>query len=413
MKKFVVVISSTLLMVLVISFMPGCKSSKAPDMELIPVLVGDKWEYIDQTGMILINPQFSFAGGFFEGLALVRNISDHPLYGYIDKKGAYVINAFYKAATSFSEGLACVVPENGSPTFIDKTGHIVFSLKDAKNASIMSEGFIAFSQLDKDRNELWGFADGKGTIKVVPQFFGAKLFSDGLAAVRNKDGLWGFIDINGRIVINHQFNSASSFNGGLCIVYDGSKYGFIDKTGKYIINPQFEDASDFAEDLSRVKLNGKYGFVDKTGKIIINPQFDEALSFKSKLAAVENSSKWGYIDHDGKFVINSQFDNVSSFTGNIAFVMSANKIGMIDKEGRYLLNPSFDGINGDAVLGEIIDKYVETAYYDGHASPKEMEERRIADSIRIADSLAMVQAEQQRIADSIARVQEYYRRNGH
>ena len=38
-------------------------------------------------------------------------------------------------------------------------------------------------------------------------------------------------------------------------------------------------------------------------------------------------------------------------------------------------------------------------------SPKEREEKRIADSIRVADSLAMVQAEQQRIADSIATAQ--------
>ena len=38
-------------------------------------------------------------------------------------------------------------------------------------------------------------------------------------------------------------------------------------------------------------------------------------------------------------------------------------------------------------------------------SAKELEEKRIADSIRVADSLAMVQAEQQRIADSIAKVQ--------
>jgi len=38
-------------------------------------------------------------------------------------------------------------------------------------------------------------------------------------------------------------------------------------------------------------------------------------------------------------------------------------------------------------------------------SAKELEEKRIADSIRVADSLAMVQAEQQRIADSIAAAQ--------
>ena len=44
--------------------------------------------------------------------------------------------------------------------------------------------------------------------------------------------------------------------------------------------------------------------------------------------------------------------------------------------------------------------------YSCGPSAKQIEEQRIADSIRVADSLAMVQAEQQRIADSIAKVQQ-------
>lgn len=39
-------------------------------------------------------------------------------------------------------------------------------------------------------------------------------------------------------------------------------------------------------------------------------------------------------------------------------------------------------------------------------SAKQLEEQRIADSIRVADSLAMVQVQQQKIADSIAKAQE-------
>jgi uncharacterized protein YqfA (UPF0365 family) len=38
-------------------------------------------------------------------------------------------------------------------------------------------------------------------------------------------------------------------------------------------------------------------------------------------------------------------------------------------------------------------------------SAKEIEAKRIADSTRVADSMAKIQAEQQRIADSIAKVQ--------
>ena len=38
-------------------------------------------------------------------------------------------------------------------------------------------------------------------------------------------------------------------------------------------------------------------------------------------------------------------------------------------------------------------------------SAQEQEAQRISDSIRVADSMAMVQAEQQRVADSIAKAQ--------
>jgi len=49
--------------------------------------------------------------------------------------------------------------------------------------------------------------------------------------------------------------------------------------------------------------------------------------------------------------------------------------------------------------------------YSCGPSAKELEEKRIADSIRVADSLAMVQAETQRVADSIAKAQEEKRIN--
>jgi hypothetical protein len=43
--------------------------------------------------------------------------------------------------------------------------------------------------------------------------------------------------------------------------------------------------------------------------------------------------------------------------------------------------------------------------YSCGPSAKELEEARIADSIRVADSMAMVMAEQQRVADSVAKAQ--------
>jgi len=364
MEKFTRSSLNAVISLLIITFFLACNSSKEPDLGLIPVKSADKWQYIDKEGKIIINPQFSYAAGFFEGLALVRNTADPQRYGFINDKGTLVINANYVTATSFSEGLACVVQENGSPTYIDPTGQIKFTLKDAQMASLFSEGFAAFTQIDKDGNLIVGFVDKLGAVKIIPQFFSATLFSEGQSSVMNKERKWGFIDSKGQIVINYQFNSAGSFKDGLCIVSDGKNYGYIDKTGKYLINPQFEDAYPFSDGLARVKMNGKYGYIDKSGKILINPQFDQALDFKDGRASVANSGKWGFIDKDGKFIINTQFDYASNFFGKIAFIESANKIGVIDKDGKYLINPQYDAINRDVLLGEVTNKWVETDYFD-------------------------------------------------
>jgi hypothetical protein len=72
--------------------------------------------YIDKTGKMVIEPKFSAAKNFSEGLAPVALFGDHeghsPVFGswvYIDKTGKIVISTEFRDAKSFSEGLAPVM----------------------------------------------------------------------------------------------------------------------------------------------------------------------------------------------------------------------------------------------------------------------------------------------------------------
>jgi hypothetical protein len=67
--------------------------------------MGEKWGYVDKNGVIVITPQFDYAGQFSDELALVQQ---NGMYGYIDRIGRLVIALQYKYASSFSEGLAVV-----------------------------------------------------------------------------------------------------------------------------------------------------------------------------------------------------------------------------------------------------------------------------------------------------------------
>ena len=77
----------------------------------------------------------------------------------------------------------------------------------------------------------------------------------------------------------------------------------------------------------------------------------------------------------------------------IVIVIYSFVISGFDSTSPFLFRPTLNSLNSESSL------------FSFGPSEKEKEERRIADSIRVADSIAMVQAEQQRISDSIVAVQ--------
>jgi len=337
------------------------------EVKLIPVKSGNDYQYIDQEGKIIINPQFREATVFRNGMALVMSSGNEPKWGYITENGQFAITPNYKYATVFSDDLAWVVQENGAPTAINKLGEIKFTLQDAKAVLIFKEGQAAYKISDGNVTK-WGFVDKEGKIKINPQFSQTGSFSNGKCAVANQDGKWGYIDYEGKIVINYQFDNAKKFINGKAVVASGSKYGLIDENGKYLINPQFSEMI-IDGDMFLINQNGKYGWCDNDGKIIINPQFSAAYPFLgNKLAAVQSGNSFGYIDRDGKIVINPQFDRALPFNGKLALVNSSNKIGFIDKEGKYVINPQFDEVSEDLVYymiyGSSDNERVSTDFFD-------------------------------------------------
>ncbi|MBS1683936.1 MAG: WG repeat-containing protein [Bacteroidetes bacterium] len=321
---------------------------------------GDKWGYIDKDGKIVINPQFEFAGLFYDGLALVKSADDK--YGYIDEDGKYKINPTYKYATPFSEGLASVVVENGQPQIINNNGDVKATIATAEYCGVFQQGLAPVKIGEK-----WGFINKNGDVKINPQFDQVSAFSENMAQVASynaekKEVTWGYINKDGEIKVNYQFKSCSQFKDGLALVSNGTKYGYIDESGKFVINPQFDAATDFKNGYARIVQGSQFGFIDKKGSIVINPQFSYADEFSNDLAAVKSSDgKVGFINSDGKYVINPQFDRATAFLGDIAVVSSGNKWGIINKEGKYLVNPQFDGVN---VSDLVSNSYVESDYFD-------------------------------------------------
>lgn len=313
------------------------------DVKLIPAQRDGKWGYINKKGAFVIQPQFSGADYFSEGLARVTDVAGSV--GFINKHGKYIIPSQYKSATIFSDGLAFVVKDCESPVCINKKGKIIFKLPQAELVGCFIDGLAPMVTKDGKGEFRLGYVNKRGKIVIEPQFTTGYYFCEGLAPVMNNGGKWGFIDKKGRWSIPPQFNEVHFFNEGLAPVKIGQKYGYIDKTGKMVIQPQFDKAYIFSNGLAQVENGGKWGFINSKGQFVISQQFANAEGFLfSDFSNVISNGKHGFIDKKGKYSIVPQFDGAFPMVDGIAMVSQNGKWGIINKKGEMIVTPQFDNM---------------------------------------------------------------------
>ena len=248
----------------------------------------------------------------------------------------------------------------GAFGFIDKTGKIVIPPQffDARN---FSEGLAAVKI-----GTAWGFIDKKGVMVVEPQFESQKSysypgpFSEGLAAFPGKNG-WGYIDAEGRVVIEALFGTGENifskgkpFSQGLAMIFDFSNTVFIDRDGRQLNDQTFINAYSYTDDLAAVSLLlGGAGYLDRSGKFAIEPKYERTLPFSEGLAAVRINEKWGFIDKNDTMVIPPQYpddkkdsgDSPIPFSQGLAGVKIKGKWGFIDRAGKMIINPRYAEAN--------------------------------------------------------------------
>jgi WG containing repeat len=225
-----------------------------------------------------------------------------------------------------------------------------------------------------------GYIDltGKVVLKLPPNSYLSRRFSEGLAAVRMphvsipKEAGLGYIDRTGKIIIPPKnidwegLNGAENFSEGLAgfvspVPDRQGRYliGYMDISGREVIPAKYAKSGRFIDGIALVGLYTKknelgtmrYAFINRKGKVLFeNPKKFTAIdysSFAEGLAPVAVNDKWGFINKNGKLVISAQFLNISQhtrFSEGLAPVRSANayKYGYIDPTGKFQIKPKFD-----------------------------------------------------------------------
>jgi len=236
---------------------------------------GGKWGFKDLDGKTVVEPTFDAVDHFSEGLAPVCR----GKWGFIDKKGEYIIKPEYRSAKRFHQGIGFVRTRDKGWCGINTKGKILFG--GYNGVGTFHDG------LARAKNQRIGFVDTRGKL-VVPQVYkDSHDFSQGRAAVCDKDRKWGFIDTTGKVVVPLKFHDAGTFSGGYCfVIQQDGMAGYVGLNGKDLLLGKIHDGGPFAEGLAPVSIKEKWGFVDTTGNFVVKPKYDFVGAFGDGLAPV-------------------------------------------------------------------------------------------------------------------------------
>lgn len=375
--------------------------------KLYPITKGNLWGYIDNTGKIIIKPQFLSAGQFSDGLAPVRL---NGTYGYIDKTGSFIISPKFDLALQFQNGQAKVFIDS-KPFIIDKIGNITFQHNFKSISTFASSTFaIAITQTDK-----YCLINKTGKLITDTVFKKINPFIDGLAIVQGLNHLpytrdttqeikfeVGVIDTTGKWIIPYgRFKNIGNFENGFALAerfnqtekergwtredavidVDGNlkflmpvrKYfldfdnkGFHDGLAVVIIYPENKDTT---KSWSSNNDNDYKGVINTSGQILFSDtNWKKITPFTSNRAFVQyKNDKWKLIDRNGKQVCDSTFDKIlydtyrgnseNLFTNGIAYVKLSKGWVAIDTTGKFVSQPkTFSEIDYDHLyrVGNVI-----------------------------------------------------------
>jgi len=224
---------------------------------------------------------------------------------------------------------------------------------------------------------------------LPPEFEDARLFHDGLAAVK-KDGKWGFINSEGDILINCEYTEVNDFGSGYAAVFKDELpgyremekniyWGVINNEGDLVLNYTYPKIGRFINGMAVAEIDD-YGLISRTyidpeGNDMLNriPSIDELGYFTDGIGLIDTGTGFYFVNDKCNRLFDASFSKAKVFSEGLAAVVISDRgpwsyidiNGTSIIEGDYLFAGSFGSgyayvFDKDTKSGYVIDKYSET-----------------------------------------------------
>lgn len=207
--------------------------------KLFPILLKDKWGYMDQEGKVVITPKYDIAQEFNEGLAVVALGNQPCLINATEKR--IIDTGIYQYISTFNEG-SCAVRDFKKQWFY------------------INSGGKTILKLDSFVYEAHPFHNGLARVSKQMNEVTQKYYID----VTNLAYRFAYLTIDGKYACEFKYRDAEDFDHNIARVKEN--------TTIYLINNRMEqkckettEIGKFNEGIAVFIDNGKFGYMNDTG----------------------------------------------------------------------------------------------------------------------------------------------------
>jgi hypothetical protein len=243
-----------------------------------------------------------------------QSVEGETKFGYINESGVFVIQPTFTFASDFHDGVAIVII-NDNYCMIDSDGNVLYisnnAIRDASN------GLAVFSSSDGSDTTLYGYLDTKGNIVIEPIYpMATDFMGDHTAYVSTETGKYALIDNYGKILESYEldtnYGTPWSLQDGYIIytVTGTGKYGVINVKGEEILEPIYSEINYLGENLFSVKkpemefyseiMNAPLALFNSMGEQITDYSLYDIGKFDNGTSSATDNTSTFFIGTDGK-----------------------------------------------------------------------------------------------------------------
>lgn len=306
-------------------------------------------------------------------------LKQNDLFGLFTLEGESVTGCIYDAIDQPLSDGTMVAMKGGKWGLIDKDGNVLKDFIYATKEEVKTPVNVQIVQ----KGGLFAIADKNGKLLSGYDYWNAREFVNGYAALQDDQGLWGYIDGNGVVAVPFRYYADKDGMGDMredgfavikTVAYDG--WNVVASDGEELFQTGKTKIWDAGQGMWGFTEGGKVGFANEKGEVVIPAQYDyytdpkgflyggifdengiakvytdfvglgyekridttgaevpAGMSFdnpiKEGLSQKLSEGRWGFIGADGKEVVPYLYDGVSDFDCGYASVLAGGVYGML------------------------------------------------------------------------------------